>query len=344
MDTGHHPGLLLYLRTMFKSQKALALARTAYVLHICIYLQVLCIFCQGFVNPEGPCCSSFPVDAPSTELTDSHFKPTLPTSRFGYSVARLPNGYLAVGSAGKASIFSAEFSTSKPKYLSFNQSYDSAVKVMSRGNKFAFITSQTVELYTINFRANGDFQDLVHTQPFGTCRFPMGSVCSLPSAWAEKITGIAALNDDFIAVTGSQYLTNTTVVGVFSKLQGSWKFVNTLQDLSQSSLFGHALSVSSRLLAVASTSNNKPIVFIYSLNKLELQLTVDLSTFPNISLPLSIFLTEEDILIANSRNARTVVVIQLNLRTKSYTKLCTHVTKGGLSMSGSIDVSIRYFM
>ena len=209
----------------------------------------------GFVNPEGPCCSSFPLDAPKSQPADSHLKPILPLTNFGYSVARLANGYHAVGSQDKAFVFSHKSMTAYSKYISFNpKSGNPPVQVFSWENQVAFVANGAVELYRSSFRANGELKDLLIDQRFGICKSPLVS-CTPGSTWADNIIGPAAINKEFVAITGQQNATNVTVVGIFDKRHGPWKFLSTLQSTNKNSLFGHSLSLNSRLLAVSSTLN-----------------------------------------------------------------------------------------
>ena len=293
----------------------------------------------GFANPEGPCCAKTPVD-PQFAFSDTHFKATLPSQRFGASLARLPNNHFAVGSAEKAFILPlrkrAENHFTLPDDIA--GSTGRTIQVVSHQNKSAFLVNGKAYLYESEINDHGKLE-LVKTSVIGNCKTVSTHVCLPNDMWADGVIHVISINKNIIAMTRTNATTNASVVAIFQERGGAWIFGKVLGQENNDPYFGHSLSLNERILAIATGEGKNSCISVYSVESFNLLMTVCISEHKNILGPLSIRLTETDALVVVSKNSRSSIVLQLNTTSKTYNKVCHFDIAPDEFLSGDLDVN-----
>ena len=289
----------------------------------------------GFANPEGPCCANTSKNSP-TIFSDMHLKLTMPGQRFGSSMAFLPNGYLAVTSAGKGHLFSIQNRTASHRELLFDAFNSTGpVEVAAYGNRTAFLYNGEVNIYESNNLEYGP-ADSVLVAVINKCKNP-----SCGHTWADSVEHVISIHDHVIAIRGRLSATNVSVVGVFRRDNGAWKFGKVLGQSEHDSNFGHSISVNERLIAVPSGRRENTCIFVYSRGSLDLIKKICLNDTSNVTTPFSLRLTDTDALIVVSKGKGSVSIVQLDMKHKSYSSICTYDTKNNGYFSGNLDTVLE---
>lgn len=295
----------------------------------------------GFANSEGPCCANLSINTPST-LSDTHFKPALPTKDFGVSLAILPNDVVAIGCKGKVVLQSLKNRTASDSITLHDLSNPNGrVKIVSYQNKTGFLLNNKVYLYQ---RAVSDSGDTVlgKTSIIGKCKNLSKSHCSQNETWANALGQAFAFSEGVIAVTGTNLTTNNSVVAIFRENAGEWMFTQTIGEQVKDPNFGHSISLNSHLLAIAAGDGKNCCVHIYSIPTLILRKTICLTESSNRVAPLSIHLTETDALVVLSKTSRLLKVFQFNTISSSYHDVCEYRAGSYIDeLSGNLDVNTR---
>ena len=296
----------------------------------------------GFADPEGPCCAKCPVD-PQVAFTDTHFKATLPSKQFGASVAHLPNGYFAVGSADKAFTLPRENRSANHITMPDDIAGSSAmpIKVIAHGNRSVFLSNKKAHLYESNMDDRNNLQ-LTKNVVLSNCKTVSAADCPADNLWADSISQDIAIHGNVIAITGTNLTTNASVVGIFKENKRAWSFVKALGEEKKDRNFGHSVSLNKHLLAIAEGEMKNSCISVYSLETTTLQKTICFDKHQNVTGPLAIRLTETEALVVVSKASRLAKVLQLNTTTKSYHEVCNFVAVTPEEyLSGDLDVNAR---
>ncbi len=292
----------------------------------------------GFADSEGPCCSKQSANTPSA-LTDSHFKPTLPTKDFGVSVAILPNEVAAVGCKGKVVLQSLKNQTASHSITLDDPS--ARVKISSHGNRTGFLLNGKLHLYERTTNDHGE-SVLGKNIVIGKCKNTSASDCPGNETWADSLGQVFALGEHLVAVTGTNSITNDSVVAVFREEAGKWIFTRAIGEEVKNTNFGHSLSLNSHIIAIATGDGRNCCVFIYSLPTLVRHKMICLNESVNRVAPLSLHLTETNALVVLSKTSRLLKVYNFNITSNSYYELCNYNDwRYYDELSGNIDVSTR---
>ena len=296
----------------------------------------------GFADPEGPCCTNCPLD-PQVAFTDTHFKATLPSKQFGASVAHLANGYFAVGSADKA--FALPRENRSANHITMRDDIGGStampIKVIAHDNRSVFLANNKVHVYDSSMD-NRDNLQLAKTVVLSNCKTVSSPDCLADNLWADSISQDIAIHDNVIAITGANLTTNASVVAIFKENRGAWSFVKTLGEGKRDRNFGHSVSLNKHLLAVAEGEKKNPCISLYSIETTILQKTICFDKPQNVTGPLSIRLTEAEVLVVVSEDSRLAKVLQLNTTRKSYNEVCDFVAVAPDEyLSGNLDVNAR---
>ena len=295
----------------------------------------------GFADSEGPCCAKQSSNTPSA-LSDTHFKPTLPTEDFGVSVAILPNDVAAIGSKGKVVLQSLKNNTASHSIsLEDHSDPNARVKISSRGNRTGFLLNNKLHLYE---RTASDRVESVlgKTIEIGKCKSVSAQDCPGNETWADNFGQVFALGEHEVAVTGTNSATNNSVVAVFRENAGKWMFIKAIGGKVIDANFGHAISLNSHILAIVAGDGRNCCVFIYSLPTLVLRQTICLAETVNRVAPLSLYLTETNALVVLSKTSRLLKVFHVNITSNSYYELCEYnAWRYYNGLSGNLDVTTR---
>lgn len=293
----------------------------------------------GFADSEGPCCVKRSSNEPSA-LSDTHFKPALPTKDFGVSLAVLPNDVVAIGCKGKVVLQSLKNRTNSIA-LDYLSNSNGRVKIVSYLNKTGFLLNDKVYLYQRTASDSGD-TILGKTSIIGKCKSLSKSHCSQSETWADDLGQGFALSERVMAVTGTNLTTNNSVVAVFRENAGEWIFTQTIGENVKDPNFGHSISLNNRLLAIAAGDGKNCCVLIHSIPNLILRKTICLAESANRVAPLSIHLTETDALVVLSKTSRLLKVFQFNTTSNSYHEVCEYRAGRVIGeLSGNFDVNTR---
>ena len=291
----------------------------------------------GLANPEGPCYANTSLDPP-TIFSDIHLKPTLPSQRFGSSVALLPNGYLAVTSAGKGHLLSIQEKTADHQELPFGAS--GPVEVAAHGNRTAFFFNGELHIYE-DTKPEGEVVNVQKIVTITNCKVVSSSYCTMGQTWADSLEHVIAIHDHVIAISGRLSATNASVVGVFREDNGVWTFAKVLGQSEGDSRFGHSISFNERLIALASGRRDNTCAFIYSRESLGLMEQICLNDTSNVTAPFELRLTETDALIIASKGKGSVSIVQLDMKHKSHSSICTYDTTNTSYLSGNMDTVVQ---
>lgn len=296
----------------------------------------------GFSNPEGPCCVKCPVD-PQTTFTDTHFKSTLSSQQFGASLAKLPNGYFAVGSAGKA--FALPVTNRSANHITISPdnsgSFSGLVKVVSHKNRSLFLWNDQAYLFENSVDNLANLQ-LTKNVVFTTCKTVSAAACSADNRWADDIGQAIAISENVIAITGTNSTMNISVVAIFQENGGVWSFLKALGSQKSDRNFGHSVSLNERFVAVAEGERKNSCVSVYFIETAVLLKTICFGDHQNFTGHLSIRLIRNDTLVVVSKESRSAKILQLNTTTKSYYEVCHFVAVAPDEyLSGNLDVNAR---
>ena len=295
----------------------------------------------GFADPEGPCCAKKPVD-PQFVFSDTHFKATMPSQHFGVSIARLPNDHFAVGSADKAFVLPLRNRAANHITLPDDIAGSSArpVIVVSHGNRSAFLVNGKAHIYRSEIN---DFRnlELIKIAILGNCKTVSTAICPANSKWADSVKNVISISKSMIVMTGTNSSTNASIVAIFQEQGGMWKFAQALGKENNDPNFGLSLSLNEHILAVATGEGKNSCISVYLVQSFTMLTTVCVSEHENITGPLSLRLTDTDALIVVSKDSRSLNVLQLNITSKSYKKVCHFDVALNEFLSGHLDVSAR---
>ncbi len=295
----------------------------------------------GFADSEGPCCAKQSTSTQSA-LSDTHFKPTLPTEDFGVSVVVLSNDVAAIGCKGKVVLQSLKNKTASHSIVLGNHSDPNArVKISSRENRTGFLLNGKLHIYERTSSDPGE-SVLGNNIIIGKCKRVSASDCSGNETWADNIGTAFAFNEHVIAVTGSNSTTNNSVVAVFQENDGKWMFSQAIGEEAKNSNFGHSIYLNNHVLAIATGVENNCCVLIFSLPTMVLRKTICLAESVNRVAPLSIHLTETNALVVLSKTSRLLKVFQLNITSNSHHEVCEYRAGEYVDeLSGNLDVNTR---
>ncbi|XP_068689656.1 uncharacterized protein [Montipora foliosa] len=297
----------------------------------------------GFADPDGPCCTKCPVDQ-QTVFTDTHFKTTLPSERFGASLVHLTNGYFAVASAERAFVFSLK--NRGAKHITIQDgisggSTEKPVKVAAHNNHMVFSSNGKAHLYVSNTDSRGDIQ-LTKNSVFTKCKNVSVAVCHADDSWADVLSLVISIHTNVLAITASNLTTNASVVGIFQKINEIWTFLEAFGADKRDPNFGHSLSLNEHLLAVVEGERKNSCISVYYIQSTSLMQTICFHENQNFTGPLSIYLTETNALLVVSKESGSTKVLQLNATTQSYHEECSFLAVAPYEFwSGSLDVNAR---
>ncbi|KAL9987450.1 hypothetical protein ACROYT_G001763 [Oculina patagonica] len=295
----------------------------------------------GFTDSEGPCCANYSANTPSS-LSDTHFKPILPTDDFGVSVAVLPNDVAAIGCKGKIVFQSLK---NRSYYMALDDQSDpnARVKVTSHENRTGFLLNGKLHLYE-HTESDADVIVLSKTIVIGKCKSVSALDCPRDKTWADNIGQAFAFSGHVIAVTGTNSITNKSIVAVFRENAGNWMFTQVIgrgKEVKDAN-FGHSISLNNRIMAIAAGEGKKCCIYIYSIPTLVHLTKICIAESASLVAPLSIYLTETDALVVLSKTSRLLKVFQFNTTSNSYHDVCEYRAWIGVDeLSGNFDVNTR---
>ncbi|XP_068740821.1 uncharacterized protein [Montipora capricornis] len=296
----------------------------------------------GFADPDGPCCAKCPVDQ-QTVFTDTHFKTTLPSERFGASLVHLPNDYFAVSSAERA--FALPLKNRSAKHITMQDdirsSIEKPIKVVSHRNHTVFSSNGEAHLYMSSADSRSDIQ-LTKNAVFTKCKNVSVAACHTDDTWADVLSQVISISRNVLTITATNLTTNASVVGIFQKNNEVWKFVNALGADKRNPNFGSSLSLNEHLLAVVEGEKKNSCISVYFVHSTSLMQTICFDENQNFTGPLSIYLTETNALVVVSKDSRSTKILQLNATTQSYHEECSFLAVAPYEfLSGSLDVNAR---
>ena len=295
----------------------------------------------GFAESEGPCCAKRSVDAPRA-LSDTHFKPTIPTEDFGVSLTLLPNDVAAIGCKGKVVLQSLKKQTASDTItLDDFSNPDARVRITSFQNRTGFLLNGKIYIYE-PISSDAGSNALQMTVVIGKCKSVSISNCSQNDRWSENLGQAFAFNEHVISVSGTNSTTNNSVVAVFGENAGRWTFIQAIGEEVKDANFGHSISLNNRIMAIAAGEGKNSCIHIYSVSTLVQSKRICVAESESLVAPLSTHLTETDALVVLSKTSRSLKVFQFNITSNSYQEVCKY--RAGRSvdeLSGKFDVNTR---